>query len=207
MSKHLYQNKLSCGIVKSSKGQTVCRFIHCIRKGFVMQKIINAKLASAIANAVSITNKSVRATQTAVDLFVSEGWKSTDLISPKGEASKSTATPEQFEGLTKAIVAGFTPATQKLLDTPTKALTESGKFNKRYWQQQIGARRNDFKRALEKREALAAGTQASLTRTLDEWCRDMANDGIKKCRNAENAPFEIEAMIKALNTVLTIAKR
>ena len=122
-----------------------------------MQKFINAKLASAIANAVSITNKSLRATQTAIDLFVAEGWKSTDLISPKGEASKSTATPEQFDELTKAIVAGFTPATQKLLDTPTKALTESGKHNKRYAQQQIGARRNDFKRALEKREAIAAG--------------------------------------------------
>lgn len=171
-----------------------------------MQNYVNAKLASAIANAVSITNKSLRATQTAIDLFVAGGWKSTDLISPKGEASKSTATPEQFEELTRAIVAGFTPATQKLLDTPTKALTESGKHNKRYAQQQIGARRNDFKRALEKREAIAAGT-TSRTRTLDEWCRDMANDGIKKCRNAEDAPFEIEAMIKALNAVLTIAKR
>ena len=172
-----------------------------------MQKIINAKLASAIANAVSIANKSVKAMASAVDLLVAEGLKSTDFISPKGEASKSTSSPEQFEELNAAIVAGFTPATQKLLDTPTKALTESGKHNKRYWQQQIGARRNDFKRALEKREALAAGTQASRTRTLDEWCRDMANDGIKKCRNAENAPFDIEDMIKALNAVLNIAKR
>ena len=174
-----------------------------------MQKFINAKLASAIANAVSIANKSVRAMTSAVDLMVAEGWKSTDLISPKGPlASKSTATPEQFAELNAAIVAGFTPATQKLLDTPTKALTESGKYNKRYAQQQIGARRNDFKSALEKREAIASGTpQASRTRALDEWCRDMANDGIKKCRNAEDAPFEIEAMIKALNAVLTIAKR
>ena len=206
MSKHPYQNKLSCGIVKSSKGQTVCRFIHCIRKEFVMQKFINAKLASAIANAVSIANKSVKAMASAIDLMVAEGLKSTDFISPKGEASKSTSSAEQFEEINAAIVAGFTPATQKLLDTPTKALTESGKHNKRYAQQQIGARRNDFKRALEKREAIAAGT-TSRTRTLDEWCRDMANDGIKKCRSAEDAPFEIEAMIKALNAVLNIAKR
>ena len=206
MSKHPYQNKLSCGIVKSSRGQTVCRFIICIRKEIVMQKFINAKLASAIANAVSIANKSVKAMTSAVDLMVAEGLKSTDFISPKGEASKSTSSAEQFEEINAAIVAGFTPATQKLLDTPTKALTESGKHNKRYAQQQIGARRNDFKRALEKREAILAGT-TSQTRTLDEWCRDMANDGIKKCRSAEDAPFEIEAMIKALNTVLTIAKR
>ena len=173
---------------------------------FIMSKFINAKLASAIANAVSITNKSVRAMTGAVDLMVAEGLKSTDFISPKGEASKSTSSAEQFEEINAAIVAGFTPATQKLLDTPTKALTESGKHNKRYAQQQIGARRNDFKRALEKREAIAAGT-TSRTRTLDEWCRDMANDGIKKCRSAEDAPFEIEAMIKALNDVLNIAKR
>jgi len=172
-----------------------------------MQKFINAKLASAIANAVSIANKSVRAMTGAVDLMVAEGLKSTDFISPKGEASKSTSSPEQFAEINAAIVAGFSVTVQKLLDTPTKALTESGKFNKRNWQMQIGARRNDFRRALERREAIAAGTQASRVRTLAEWCRDMANDGIKKCRSAEDAPFEIEDMIKALNAVLNIAKR
>ena len=172
-----------------------------------MSKFINAKLASAIANAVSITNKSVKAMASAIDLMVAEGFKSTDFISPKGKDSTSTSSPEQFAEINAAIVAGFSATVQKLLDTPAKALTESGKFNKRNWQMQIGARRNDFKRALEKREAIAAGTQANRTRTLAEWCRDMANDGIKKCRNAEDAPFEIEAMIKALNAVLNIAKR
>ena len=45
-----------------------------------MQKFINAKLASAIANAVSIANKSVKAMASAIDLMVAEGLKSTDFI-------------------------------------------------------------------------------------------------------------------------------
>ena len=42
---------------------------------------------------------------------------------------------------------------QGLLAKPTKGLTDQQKSDKRYWQQQIGARVNDIARALTKREA------------------------------------------------------
>jgi hypothetical protein len=42
------------------------------------------------------------------------------------------------------------------LATPTKALSDVDKATKRYWQQQIGARRNDFQTGLEKRENVNA---------------------------------------------------
>lgn len=149
-----------------------------------MSNFVNAKLASAIANAVSATTKSLRATQTAIDLFVAEGWKSTDLISPKGKDNKSTATEEKFAELNSAIVAGFTASTQKLLETNTKALTDTGKANKRYWQQQIGARRNDFKTALAKREDAKNGG-ANTKRSDAQRISDNLNDCSKVIENSE----------------------
>jgi len=149
-----------------------------------MSNFVNAKLASAIANAVSATTKSLRATQTAIDLFVADGWKSTDLISPKGKDSKSTASEEKFAELNAAIVAGFTATTQKLLETNTKTLTETGKANKRYWQQQIGARRNDFKTALSKREDAKNGG-ANTKRSDAQRIADNLNDCSKVIENSE----------------------
>ena len=169
-----------------------------------MSNFVNAKLASAIANAVSAATKSLRATQTAIDLFVADGWKSTDLISPKGKDSKSTSTEERFAELTKAIVAGFTPATQKLLETNTKTLTDAGKANKRYWQQQIGARRNDFKTALAKREDANGGAKPK--RSDAQRIADNLNDCSKVIENSEGINgvdlLELGKAIKAAKSAL-----
>jgi len=170
-----------------------------------MSNFVNAKLASAIANAVSAATKSLRATQTAIDLFVAEGWKSTDLISPKGKDSKSTATEEKFAELNAAIVAGFTATTQKLLETNTKTLTETGKANKRYWQQQIGARRNDFKTALAKREDAKNGG-ANTKRSDAQRIADNLNDCSKVIENSEGINgvdlLELGKAIKSAKSVL-----
>tara|TARA_R100000655_G_scaffold281_1_gene1124 strand:- start:3277 stop:3801 length:525 start_codon:yes stop_codon:yes gene_type:complete len=170
-----------------------------------MPNFVNAKLASAIANAVSAATKSLRATQTAIDLFVAEGWRSTDLISPKGKDSKSTASEEKFAELNKAIVAGFTATTQKLLETNTKTLTETGKANKRYWQQQIGARRNDFKTALAKREDAKNGG-ANTKRSDAQRISDNLNDCSKVIENSEGISgvdlVKLSSAIKAAKSVL-----
>ena len=172
-----------------------------------MSTILKETTAAAITNAVSTTLKGDRAKTNAVDKMVADGIKSTDMISPKGKDSKSTASPELYEAIGNAIVLGFNTRVEALVNAPSaKGMTDAQKLGRRNGQMQIGAKRNDFKTALAKCGAIATGT-TSRTRTMDEWCRDMANDGIKKCRNAEDAPFEIEAMIKALNGVLNIAKR
>jgi len=111
---------------------------------------LSTVIANAITETVSLSGKADRKLGSTIDLLVSEGMRSTDFISPKSEAS--TASPEQFEAVNVAIVAGFTKAAQQLLAKPTKSLEDADKAEKRYWQQQIGAKRNDFKRGLEKRE-------------------------------------------------------
>src|SRR6056300_686386 len=69
--------------------------------------------------------------------------------------SKKTDDSDRAEdfrnGLKAAIVASFTKADQRLLDTPTKGLSDNKKAHKRYRQQQIGARVNDYKRGLQRR--------------------------------------------------------
>jgi len=167
--------------------------------------ILNTQVADAITATVEALRSADRKMTSAVDIFVANKMRSTDFISPK--SNDSTASPEMFEQINAAIVAGFTATARKLLEAPTKGLEDAEKAEKRYLQQQIGARRNDFKRALEKRENVGADGTPNRTRTIDEWFRDMANDGIKKLRNAEEAPFQIDDMMAAMNKVLDLAKR
>jgi len=98
--------------------------------------------AAAITAAVSAVEGASRKMQSSIDALVAAGMRSTDFVSPKSKDGGSTASPEQFEAINTAIVAGFTARTQKLLTAPTKALPEADKAEKRYAQQQIGARRN-----------------------------------------------------------------
>jgi hypothetical protein len=143
----------------------------------------------------------------AIDALIADGFdKPTDFVSPKSEGS--TVSVEEFNAINDAIVLGFNADIQRLLAKPVKSLTDAQKTTRRYWQQQIGAKRNDFKRGMQRRiDAASPDGGAQRTRTIDEWFRDMANDGIKKCRNAEEAPFDIAEMIAAMNAVLKLAKR
>ena len=143
----------------------------------------------------------------AIDALIADGFdKPTDFVSPKSEGS--TVSVEEFNAINDAIVLGFSADIQRLLAKPVKSLTDAQKTTRRYWQQQIGAKRNDFKRGMQRRiDAASPDGGAQRTRTIDEWFRDMANDGIKKCRNAEEAPFDIAEMIAAMNAVLKLAKR
>ena len=143
----------------------------------------------------------------AIDSLVADGFdKPSDFVSPKSQGS--TVSVEEFNAINEAIVLGFSADIQRLLAKPVKSLTDAQKTTRRYWQQQIGAKRNDFKRGMQRRiDAASPDGGASRTRTIDEWFRDMANDCIKKCRAAEEAPFDIADMIKACEAVLKLAKR
>ena len=72
----------------------------------------------------------------------------THFISAKSK--DSTATPEFQQSVDNAIIAGFTEEVQTLLHTPTKELEDKEKAEKRYWQQQVGAKQADYKKALKK---------------------------------------------------------
>jgi len=112
-----------------------------------MRNFSNPKL---IISAVQKASGAERAVIAAVDEFIASGFASTDLISPKTKGS--TVSQDEFNMINETIVAGFSAAVRKLMSVPVKSLSPDEKVERRYWQQQVGARRNDFKRQLEKRE-------------------------------------------------------
>ena len=171
-----------------------------------MRKLQNTTI-DRVAKAVATSILADKQGNAAVDALMADGFdKPTDFVSPKSDGS--TVSVEEFNALNGAIVCGFSAEIQRLLEKPVKSLTDAQKTTRRYWQQQIGAKRNDFKRGMQRRiDAASPDGGAQRTRTIDEWFRDMANDGIKKCRNAEEAPFDIADMIKACEAVLKLAKR
>tara|TARA_R100001086_G_scaffold248833_1_gene186710 strand:+ start:146 stop:676 length:531 start_codon:yes stop_codon:yes gene_type:complete len=156
-----------------------------------MTKTVTTKLAGLIANAVAKGNTADRAKTTAVDAMVAAGFVSTDFISPKGKDSKSTATEELFGQINDAIVAGFSARAQALVNAPSaKGMTDAQKLARRNAQMQIGAKRNDFKTALAKRESAEASGNTSRTRTPQQRVTDNLNDSIKVLQEAEGVPFD-----------------
>jgi hypothetical protein len=105
-------------------------------------------------------------------------------------------------GLKAAIVASFKVADQRLLDTPTKGLSDAKKKHKRYVQQQIGARTNDYKRGLQRR--LDGGGQgADQNRTTDRtFVEERLTAIIKRCEKAEKAGFDVVSVIETCRIAL-----
>ena len=121
--------------------------------------------------------------------------------------SKKTDDSDRAEdfrnGLKAAIVASFTVADRRLLDTPTKGLSDNKKAHKRYMQQQIGARVNDYKRGLERRLEGPAKKGADQNRTTDRtFVEERLTAIIKRCEKAEDATFDVVSVIEACRVAL-----
>lgn len=162
---------------------------------------LNPAVATAITAAVAAVEGASRKMQSSIDALVSAGMRSTDFISPKAKDGLSTASPEQFEAINAAIVAGFTARVQKLLTAPTKALSDADKSDKRYWQQQIGARRNDFKRGLEKREGVTDTRAAQQPKSPEDKIRAMIESIEKIVQGAEGLTFDAADFLKDLRAL------
>ena len=111
-----------------------------------------AKLSTATIEAIgSWSGQSIKAEKAktkAVDSLHADGVTATMLEAPaKGESTVL------FDSVKVSIVLGFTATIQTLLKKDTKTLSEQQKSDKRYWQQQIGSKLKDLRRALTIREA------------------------------------------------------
>jgi len=168
--------------------------------------ILKETTAAAITTAVSTTLKGDRAKANAVDKMVADGIKSTDMISPKGKDSKSTASPELYEAIGNAIVLGFNTRVQALVNAPSaKGMTDAQKLGRRNGQMQIGAKRNDFKTALAKREDVNTGG-AKPKRSDAQRIADNLNDCSKVIENSEGINgvdlLELGKAVKAAKSAL-----
>ena len=167
---------------------------------------LSQNTATLVAKAVSSSIRADKAGVAALDALIADGFdKPTDFVSPKSDGS--TVSVEEFNALNSAIVLGFNADIQKLLEKPVKSLTDAQKTTRRYWQQQIGARRNDFKRQLTKRlDADNSDGAGARNRTVERRIRDNLNDVIKVCQNAEEATFDITDMVNKVKAALAVLK-
>ena len=158
-------------------------------------------LLKHITQGVAAVASAIRKIASSIDALHAGGMRSTDFISPKSKDGASTSSPEQFEAINAAIVAGFTVRGQKLLAAPTKALPEADKAEKRYLQQQIGARRNDFKRGLEKREGAADDRAPQAPKSPEDKIRAMIESIEKIVQGAEGLTFDAADFLKDLRAL------
>jgi hypothetical protein len=73
----------------------------------------NADLLKHITQGVAAVASATRKMASSIDALHAGGMRSTDFISPKSKDGASTSSPEQFEAINVAIVAGFTAASSK----------------------------------------------------------------------------------------------
>jgi hypothetical protein len=181
------------------------RLIFYLGAYYTMTKF-NKETAALITSTVAAVEGASRKLASTADTLHAAGVPSTHFISPKSKDGGSTVTPEDFDALNAAIVAGFTVAVQKLMAAPTKSLQDVDKAEKRYWQQQIGARRNDFKRALEKREGRADTRAPQAPKSAEDKIRAQIETIEKIVQGAEALTFEAEPFLKALRELNRMVK-
>ena len=164
-----------------------------------LNEVTIAKIGSAVEKGIAAD----RAGVAALDMLIADGFdKVTDYVSPKSEGS--TIKPDEWTNLKAAVVTGFTATNQALLLKPTKTLTEQQKSDKRYWQQQVGARIGDFKSQISKRLDSESGGAGSSNRTVEQRVRDNLNDVVKVCGAAEEATFNVTEMQKIVKSALAL---
>lgn len=169
--------------------------------------IVSPTIIAAITAACAASGKAAKATMTAVDLMVAQGWTSAKFVSPSSKSSTSTATPEEYSALRGAVIASFSAQVQKLLALDIGKVKPKDKAERKYWQQQIGARLNDFKTALAKREKAAQdGGAGGRVRSIDVWLDETYDAILKKLSDASEAPFDIAHHKEAIGALQKMLK-
>ena len=168
------------------------------------------EMVQAISNAVSKRHTSDTAMTAAVDVLISGGFPAAHCKSPKKDADGNEPTVEHKEAyaaLKVAVVAGFTETRRKLLDKPTKSLSEAQKINKRFWQQQIGARVNDFYNQLKRREDAAKGGNPRNVKSIETYALEAIAALRKRLQNAETALFSLDLAHQKLDDLETVVNK
>jgi len=166
------------------------------------------EMVQAVSNAVSKRRTSDTATTTAVDVLYSGGFEARFCKAPEKGSEGYAEHKERFDAVTSAVVLGFTETNRKLLDKPTKSLSEAQKINKRYWQQQKGALRNDFGSKLQRREDVANGvTNPRNVKSIETYASETCVAFKKRLETAELAEFDMVLALEKLEELATVVNK
>lgn len=166
-------------------------------------KALNETCIVAVKGYVAQATKTDKVRISMADTLHAEGVTSAMCTAPaKGEDRTF------FDSLKAAVVLGFTAQVQALLAKPTKGLTDQQKSDKRYWQQQIGARVNDIARALAKREAQDSdGDGANNTSTWEDRTKKVLTAIVDAVQKKEGVNIvDVSAFVKDLKAAVARIK-
>jgi hypothetical protein len=153
--------------------------------------------AKAISAYVSADTTAGNNKTKAIDLLFAEGVRAEHLKANKGEKS------ELIDNVKVAIVLGFPKDKQNLLHKDVKTLSDKDKTLRREWQQRIGAKFGDIRKALLKRvesESADSDKKASWEATL----RKNLDTIITQCQKKESTTIrDLNAFMKHIQSALT----
>jgi len=177
--------------------------------------MLNVKTIKAITTHSRANTKTASLMAIVLDGFIADGVSLEFFKSPKKDTSDK-AHIAFFGELNGAIMASFTASERRLINCPIKSLeagNEAGqkgdaklpaKGTRRYIQAQIGARRNDYQRALNKRLNPTPAKGADDKRTDDKtFCLERATQMLKRLEKAEGATFDV---VEALHHIVQLSK-
>lgn len=147
-----------------------------------MSKFVSVLPASVTKAVTDYSNVSVKAGNSlakVLDACIKEGYHWTDLQAPKKGESRDV-----YDSFRFAIVQGFNSTVRKLLESPTKSLTEAKKGEKKYWQQQIGSKMKDLRNALKKRQE-SSESSARAPKALNTKLRELLDEVVERIQKAE----------------------
>ena len=168
-----------------------------------MSKFTFKSLATQAVKAGNAAKAKMDAT---VDAMVADGVVA-DFFRKKdwpGLSEADRIKAERFiETLNEAIVASFTKSEQKLLALPSNAVPEDRKAMRKYLQQQIGSRRNDFRKSFIRRTE--DGATGPNNRTDDKTFVSERLIAVKKrIEKAEELPFDAVNAIQKLDELMAV---
>ncbi len=166
-------------------------------------KALNETCIGAVKGYVAQATKTDKVRISMADTLHAEGVTAAMCTAPaKGEDRTF------FDSLKGAVVLGFTAQVQGLLAKPTKGLNDQQKSDKRYWQQQIGARVNDIARALAKREAQDEdGDGANNTSTWEDRTKKVLTALIDAVQKKEGVSIaDVGAFVRDLKAAVARIK-
>tara|TARA_A100000172_G_C3043044_1_gene111261 strand:+ start:2439 stop:2978 length:540 start_codon:yes stop_codon:yes gene_type:complete len=112
----------------------------------------------------------------------------------------SAISEEMYNERKSAIPLGFSAYIQRLLNSDTKELSDIEKSDKRYWQQQIGAKMNDIYKALTKRES-NGGNGTNKKKDIVTFINESCQTIVDRCQREDTLPFDFDTLSDAINKV------
>ena len=134
-----------------------------------------------------------------MDMIRDEGFHADDFISPRTKNTSDIEAINRFNRINEIIKLSFPDEAKELIAADIDDLTSKQKKDRKYWQQQIGSRRNDI------RNILLGRKHSSRTQTVLSNLK-MAISEIDRMDENELKRFDAKKVIFLINSVLDIIK-